>query len=144
MTKKFFLLFAILFVSVPAIAQEAESIAPTRLELAGKMHEIWPIRTRIETALDAVSESFPPDRQAEVKAALRKSIQFDQVEEASIRAMAQTFTEEELAAMIEFYGSETGRSISAKTSSYEAVLRPIMVQMMDRAMLDLRTGQTAP
>ena len=42
--------------------------------------------------------------------------------------------------MIEFYGSETGRSISAKTADYETALRPSIVQMIDKAMLDLKTG----
>ncbi len=42
--------------------------------------------------------------------------------------------------MIEFYGSDVGRSISAKTADYELALRPIMVKMMDKAMLDLKTG----
>ena len=139
--KKLFLILALALLCTPAFAQDEAAIPAKRLELAQKMHEIWPIRTRVESAIDSVAESFPEEKRAEIKAAMRKSIQFDQLEEASIKAMAETFTEEELAAMIEFYGSETGRSISAKTANYELALRPIMVQMIDKAMLELRTGQ---
>lgn len=141
--KKLSLILALVLLSAPAFAQEGAApanISAKRLELAEKMHEIWPIRTRMETAIDSVAEGFPADKRPEIKAAMRKSVQFDQLEEASIKAMAETYNEEELAAMIEFYGSETGRSISAKTSQYEFALRPIMVQMIDKAMLELRTG----
>lgn len=130
----------------PVSADEAlageQSIPEANLELAKQMHEIWPIRTRIETAIEAVAENFPQEKQAEVKAKIRKSIQYDQVEEESIKAMATTFSADELKAMIGFYGSDTGRSISAKTQDYEMAMRPVVVKMMDKAMLDLKTGLT--
>lgn len=133
------LLIALMLIAAPVAAQEV-AVTPKRLELAGEMHQIWPIRTRIETALDGIAENFPEERRAEIKASIRKGIQFDQVEEASIRAMAETFTEEELVEMIKFYGSDVGRSISAKTGDYERALRPVFTQMLDKAALDLRTG----
>lgn len=149
-------LFALsLMLSMPVMAQEEGTPVPAEgavsmpaeapipeanMALAKQMHEIWPIRTRIESAIDAVSERFPEDKQAQVKATIRKSIQYDQVEEESIKAMASTFTEDELKAMVEFYGSEAGRSISAKTQDYELAMRPVIVKMLDKAMLDLKTG----
>lgn len=136
---RLFVIFALVLLSVPAFAQDA-AVSQERLQLAQKMHEIWPVRTRIESAISHVAVNFPEEKQAEAKAAMRKSIQFDQVEEESIKAMARVFTEDELKAMIAFYGSETGRSVSAKTVDYEMALRPIMTKMMDKAMLDLRTG----
>ena len=142
--KTFPLILAILLLATPAFAQGGavapEAIPASRLELAQKMHEIWPIRTRMESAIDSIAEGFPEDKQPQIKAAMRKSIKFDQLEEASVKAMAETFTDEELEEMIKFYGSETGRSISAKTGLYEQALRPIMMQMIDKAMLDMRTG----
>ena len=119
-----------------------EQVSAEQLQLAKKMHDIWPIRSRIETAIDMVAQNAPPAKQAELKARMRRAIQFDQVEEESIRAMAATFTAQELQAMINFYGSDTGRSISAKTQDYEAVMRPVIVKMLDKAMLDLKTGMT--
>jgi len=148
------LIALILFLSGPAYAEDADgtpvpvasAVAPetavARLALAQKMHEIWPVRTRIETAIQFVASGYPPEKQTQIKAAMRKSIQFDQVEEASIKAMAETFTEDELKAMIEFYGSDAGRSTSAKMQDYELLMAPIMTQMLDKSMLDLKTGMT--
>ena len=119
-----------------------EAVSSKQLELAKKMHVIWPIRSRIETAIDMVAQKAPPAKQAEMKARMRKAIQFDQVQEESIKAMAQSFTEEELQAMIDFYGSDIGRSVSAKTQDYQALMQPVIVKMLDKAMLDLKTGMT--
>ncbi|HEU4838357.1 MAG TPA: DUF2059 domain-containing protein, partial [Micavibrio sp.] len=117
--KKLSLILALILFATPAFAQDSaplgESVPQSRLDLAQKMHEVWPIRTRMETAINSVGEAFPEEKRAEIKAALRKNIKYDQLEEASIEAMAETYTDEELEKMIEFYGSETGRSISAKT-----------------------------
>lgn len=142
--KKILLILALLVVSSPSFAADAQPLTAdekSRLELAGKMHEIWPIRSRIEAALNAIAQSLPEERQAEVKAAMRKAIKFDQLEEESTKAMAEVFSAAELQAMIDFYGSEVGKSISAKTQDYEAVLRPVLTRMIDAAMLDIRTGQ---
>lgn len=117
-----------------------ETVSAARLDLARQMQDIWPIRTRIESAIESVAQNFPPEKQAEAKATIRKSIQYDQLEEESVQALASTYTEEELRAMIDFYGSETGRAISAKTVDYEAAIRPSLIKMMDKAMLDLKTG----
>ncbi len=131
-------LLALLVMPTAVLAQDAPS--KERLALSQKMHEIWPMRTRMESALEAVAEGFPEDRRLEMLASMRKSIQFDELEEESIKAMAEIFTEEELKAMIEFYGSETGRAISIKTGDYEMAIRPVLAKMMDKAMMDLKLG----
>jgi hypothetical protein len=132
------ILLALLVMPTAVLAQDAPS--KERLALSQKMHEIWPMRTRMESALEAVAEGFPEDRRLEMLASMRKSIQFDELEEESIKAMAEIFTEEELKAMIEFYGSETGRAISIKTGDYEMAIRPVLAKMMDKAMMDLKMG----
>ncbi len=124
-----------------AQAQTSEQIrAEIRLRLSEKMHEIWPMRTRMESALEAVAEGFPAEKRAEMLATMRKSIQFDELEEESIKAKAEIFTEEELNTMIGFYGSENGRAISIKTADYEMAIQPVLSKMMDKAMMDLKLG----
>ncbi len=139
----FLVIFALVFVSFPVFAQEDAAVvepSKTTLELAQKMHDIWPIRTRMESALENVAQNFPPERRTEILAMMRKSIQYDQLEEESIKAMAEIFNEDELKAMIEFYGSDAGRSVSIKTGDYEAAIRPVLTKMMDKAMMDLKLG----
>jgi hypothetical protein len=113
-----------------------------RLELATRMHEIWPMRTRVESALDSIAQGFPEERRSEVKARLRQSIQYDLLQEESVKAMADIFTAEELQKMIDFYGSDVGKTVSAKTADYELLMRPALIRMLDKAMLDLRLGET--
>lgn len=165
---RFFSLLAVLaFLISPAMAQEnaddvlqaqeeqaekdkadqVEGIKPVdqgdyevRLKLSQQMHEIWPIRQKIEGALDVVAERLPQQERLKFKAALRKSIQFDALEEASTDAMADIFTEKELQKMIEFYGSKEGRSVSYKTKDYEKALQPMMIKMLDKALLNAKMG----
>ncbi len=141
---RYLILLSALILSMPAMAQEASVSTPDagRLALSQKMHEIWPVRPRVEDALSAIAETLPEENRLSFKAQMRKNIQFDQLEQASIKAMADIFTKEELEKMIAFYGSPEGRSVSAKTQDYEMALQPVLSQMMDKALLDTRLGQS--
>lgn len=112
-----------------------------RLELSRQMHEIWPVRPKIETVLDRIAEQIEPQNRMRFKSAMRKAIKFQALEEASIDAMADIFTTDELTAMIAFYGSKEGRSVSFKTDDYERALQPVMTKMIDKALLDTKLGQ---
>ena len=112
-----------------------------RLELSKKMHEIWPIRPKIERALDRIAAQVPPQNRLEFKSAMRKAINFQSLEQGSIEAMADIFTVAELEAMIAFYGSKEGRSVAFKTDDYERALQPLLSKMLDKAVLDTKLGQ---
>ena len=145
---------AIMLLSLPVIAEEpatetANETVETqteqtdyekRLELAREMHEIWPIRPKIEAVLENVAQQVAPQNRLKLKAALRKAIKFPALEQASIDSMVNIFTTEELKAMVDFYGSKEGRSVSFKTEDYEKSLRPILTEMMDKALLDVKLG----
>lgn len=112
-----------------------------RLELSRKMHDIWPVRPKIEAVLDRIVEQIEPQNRMRFKSAMRKAIKFNALEEASIDAMADIFSAAELNAMIAFYGSKEGRSVSFKTDDYERALQPVMTKMIDKALLDTKLGQ---
>lgn len=156
---RFFPIFALTtLLSVPAFAQDAGNAtspvndtpavveAPaadtpeTRLALATKMHEIWPVSSRVEDAIAIVAENVPDGEREAFKSRMRKAIDQKTLEQESIKAMAQVFTEAELQSMVTFYGSPEGRSVSAKTEDYMAILQPVMVKMLDSALLEMRTG----
>jgi hypothetical protein len=111
-----------------------------RLELSKEMHEIWPTRPKIEAAIDAVGEQIPQADRTKFKAAMRRVVKYNALEEKSIETMAEIFTVAELEAMLAFYGSKEGRSVSFKTGDYEAALQPLLVKMIDKALLDTRLG----
>lgn len=111
-----------------------------RLELSRKMHEVWPVRPRVESALEVLSEQIEPANRTKFKAGMRRAIKFEALEEASIDAMADIFTVEELQAMIDFYGSKEGRSVSHKTDDYERAIQPVLTRMLDKSLLDVKLG----
>jgi hypothetical protein len=113
----------------------------TRIELAREMHEIWPIRVKVENALERISERVEASQRVRFKAAMRQAIKFEALEQASEEAMADIFTAKELQAMIDFYGSKEGRSVSHKTADYERALEPLLVKMIDKAILDTKLGK---
>ncbi len=120
---------------------EEEGDYEERLSLSREMHQIWPIRPKIENALDVVVAQIEPAKRLEFKSGMRKAIEYDALEEASVDAMADIFTAKELRAMIDFYGSKEGRSVSHKTVDYEKALLPLMTKMVDKALLDLKVGK---
>lgn len=98
--KQLLILLGFLVLAAPAFAQDApeeEKAAQAqekpvldpdfeqRLNLAEKMHDIWPIRPRVEDALDMTAESLPEAERAEFKAHMRKVIKYDQLEENRLR-----------------------------------------------------------
>lgn len=139
--KHSFALFCAVFVLMMGIVpSSAQTVSENRLALAHEMHQIWPIRTRMEDALDGIVKNFPEEKRAAILAAMRKSINYDLLEQESVKAMAEIFTEDELKAMVAFYSSDAGRSVSAKTNDYEEALRPVMTKMLDKAIMDAKMG----
>lgn len=156
MIKFFSLLMVCLFLSLSPVQAQEEVVAEEvmqaseqkaetndyeeRLKLSREMHDIWPIRTKVENALENIAQQVPEQERARFKAAMRKAIEFDSLETASIESMADVFSVDELKAMIAFYGSKEGRSVSHKIGDYERSLQPVLVKMMDKALLDTKLG----
>lgn len=156
-----FLILALgLALSVPASAQDAATSSSSdtpddapavasvvtvdddtaRMALSARMHEIWPVSVRVEDAIVVVAENVPAAERDAFITRMRKTIDQKTLEDESIKAMAQVFTTAELQAMVTFYGSPEGRAVSEKTEDYMAILQPVMVKMLDSALLDMRTG----
>ncbi len=165
MTRILFALFAVCLIALPVSVSAQEAVAveskveaevksddatkdqaespddyEAKLKLSKEMHEIWPIRSRMERALDAISKRAPEARQQVFKTEMRKMIDFKALEQASVDAMVDIFTVGELEAMIAFYGSKEGRSIDYKKGDYENALEPVMQKMVDKAVLNTKLG----
>jgi len=121
-------------VSLPADYEE-------RLKHARKMHEIWPIRLKVEQAIELVSRRVAERNRSAFKAEMRKVIEFDALEKVSVDAMAEIYTADELKAMVAFYGSKEGRSITHKNADYEDALKPALTKMLDKGLLDTKLGR---
>lgn len=142
--KRAILFFAASFlIAFPAAAQDAApdmGSLDRRVELATKMHELRPAREQVDNAVEAVARRMPEDKRDAFRADMKKALDYKAVEKASIDAMAETFSEKELEAMVEYYSKPEARSISEKYSLYQARVSPQIVKMLDKAMMDAKTG----
>lgn len=139
MTKVFaFLAIVVCLMSPPAFAQDDDIGA--RLDLARKMHEFRPCKMQVDGAIGQVSAMLPEREREAFKMAMKQVLNYKAIEELSVDAMAQTYTEAELQAMVEYYAKPEARSASDKAGDYAAKVQPEIVEMIDKAMMRMRTG----
>jgi hypothetical protein len=144
-------------VTAPASAQNAaeksETAAPAankgadyeqRLELAKKMSEISPTIDQVKAAINTGSQQIPADKREQFRAQMLKSIDVKAIEQHSAKTMAEIFTKPELEGMVAYYSSPEARSAAEKMPLYNAAMSPIVVQMLDKAAMEARTGLSEP
>lgn len=112
-----------------------------RRELSARMNAIRPAREQIDAAIEQVARSgVPADEQQGFILSLQRIIDYKALEKASVEAMAETFTAAELKAMVEYYDKPEARSASEKFPDYQKKIEPLVYQMLDRAVMQMRTG----
>lgn len=123
--------------TAPAVA---DSGFAQRLELAKKMNELNPAAKQIDSAIESVAARVSDvDREA-FKSGMRNLLNYRALEQISINAMAETYTLEELKAMVDYYSKPEGKSAAAKVSQYQAKVQPEITRMLDRAIMNMKTG----
>lgn len=125
-------------VASPVFAQDSDMGA--RLDLARQMHEFRPSKTQIDDAIAQVSAMVPEQEREAFKIAMGQVLNYKAIEELSVEAMAETYTEAELKAMVEYYAKPEAQSASDKAGAYAAKVQPEIVKMIDKAMMRMRTG----
>lgn len=128
-----------------AYAQESDHAddMQTRMNLAKMMHEIKPARGQVEDAIKAVAARLQPEQQQKFIERMIRIFDFERLEKISTEAMAEVFTEAELQAMVDYYGSTQARSITEKMPVYQSVMQPQITEMLDEAIIEARTGGPA-
>ncbi len=129
-----------------AVEDESEAVNtdPTydeRLELAKKMHDLRPVRDQVENAIAQFSQTRPPAERETFKVAMMNVFNVKALEKISIDAYVDTFTVEELRAMVEYYSKPEAASASDKLGNYSAIVYPEIVRMLDKAAMRVRTGK---
>ena len=115
---------------------------PRRLNLARTMHNIRPAREQVNDAIDRVAATLATSQQQVFKDTMRRVLDYRTIENISINAMAETFSVEELEAMVAYYSTPEAQSISEKYAQYEQQVSPEIVRMIDKAMMRVKTGGT--
>lgn len=130
--------------AAPAMASGAKGPDyEERVALAKKMHEISPARQQVEDAVNGVANRLPVDNQDGFKRQVMKSIDVAALETKSIETMADTFTKAELTRMLEYFSAPEAAQIKEKMKVYQSVMSPIIIQMLDKAAMEARTGGSA-
>jgi hypothetical protein len=125
-----------------AFAQETPDPATfeQRLELAKKMHEFRPVKEQVDKAIDAYVSNMPQEQQEDFRTALTTALNYDALEKLSVDAMTETYTLEELTAMVDYYGKPEARSASDKYDVYAGKVYPEIGKMLDKAIMRVKTG----
>lgn len=138
--------------SAPAVASDAGSSGgddvprergadwDARLALAKRMHEIQPAAAQLDDAIASVAERLPVQERKGFEIAMKKILDYKALERTSIDAMAETFTLPELKAMVAYNESPEAQAISKKFAIYQGKIQPKVYEMLDRAMMQVRTG----
>lgn len=133
--------FVVFAYAVPAYANEADAAFERRLVLAKQMNDIRPVRQQVGLAVDRVAEKLSLNDRDVFKREIMISFDFEDLEELSIRTMADIFTDAELQKMVDYFSTPEARSISKKQKIYEGILQPEILKILDKAFMKIRTGK---
>lgn len=140
------LLFAMTFAFAQPVI--AEDNLEQRITLAEKMLELRPAREQVSRAIDTYIRTYmiaePPKTQEAFRIAMLSVMNIKALEKLTIDAYAETYTQEELAAMVAYYSQPEARSASDKQEQFARRLTPEIVKMLDQAAMRIKTGAAAP
>jgi hypothetical protein len=139
----FIRLIAIIILAWPAVAAAQGDDFAQRLELAEQMVEIRPAEKQIERAVDSYIKNYmvtASDEDKELfRIAMLKTMNPKALEKVAVDAYAETFTLAELEAMVEYFSKPEAQSASDKQRVLNAKIAPEIANMMDRALMRLRS-----
>lgn len=142
------LVVALMLLPAAAWAQETAADTPPdlaqRVELSRKLHEIRPATLQVEAALTQVAQRLPETERKAFIDRMMSAIDAKKLEEVSVNAMASVFTLPELQKMLDYFSTPEAHSISDKMPIYQNMLQPEIVKMLDKAMMEMRTGTASP
>lgn len=130
--------------TVPVAVTTTDPDYAQKLELSKKMNEIRPAKMQVQEAIEQVSANLPPLERDKFMKMVQNAFDYDKLEKTSIETMASLFTVPELQKMVEYFGSPEAKTVGEKLPKYQEKIQPMIIQMMDKAMIEQRTGGEAP
>ena len=94
---------------------------------AERYERVVPVGRVLDASIARVALLLPSEHRAPFAERARAEIDQDTLRAAILAALADTFTADELAAMTAFFGSDVGRSVSAKMTRYMHRVMPLVV-----------------
>ncbi len=118
-----------------------EQTLDRKIELATEMHKFRPSKIQVNSAIDQIASAYPSSTREAFKTSMRRVLNYKAIEKISIDAMAETYTQEELEAMVGYYSKPEAQSATEKYSDYAGKVRPELIKMIDKAMMRIKTGE---
>lgn len=109
-----------------------------RLKLARQYIASVPVEDEVKAAVDALSKNIREDQRVLFRSLAESSIDYARLRAAAELATAEIFTEDEIKAMIEFFGSDTGKAIRKKLPQYEARIQPVLTEVLHKFVVKLQ------
>ena len=119
-----------------------EDIDARKMQLSRDIHRVRPIRPQIDRAIERLSQAAAPADRAPLQAAMKRIMNYGAMQYFSTKAMAETFTVDELEVMLAYYTKPEAASAADKMQIYQDKIAPEIVKMMDAAVMELRTGRS--
>ncbi|MCB1531562.1 MAG: DUF2059 domain-containing protein [Alphaproteobacteria bacterium] len=140
----FFLVAICLVFAAPSFAQdESGEVLARKVDLARQIQALRPAKDQIDSAIERYTAHLPANQREVYQTSLKNVFNYDALEKASIDAYAQVYTEAELQAMLAYYSTPEAQSAVSKTDAYAALVYPEIIRMLDRAMMQVKTGGTS-
>jgi hypothetical protein len=135
-----FVLLAIFAVSTNAYAEDSTAEVNNKTLLAQNFFEIRPVAELANNAVASLAGAKPVHERALFARQMRLNMDYAQLERKMTAALLDTYTVDEIKAMVDFYGSDLGKSITAKGAAFEQAVSPILQQMLDQAFVKANYG----
>lgn len=144
---RFIALFALIVLSFgfnPALAQDDDKgNLDRRIELAKQWHQYISVRDQVDAAIEQAAQGQPEKDREAFKSAMRSALNYQALEKISVDALVDTYTEAELQAMVDYNSKPEAQSARKKEPEYAKKVYPEIVRMLDKAMMQARTGGAA-
>ena len=111
-----------------------------RLMLAKELQKVWPVKEQVENAVEAYLIEWPEEERAAQREAVEEALNIKVLEKVSVDAYAQTFTAQELQALLDYYSNPAAKTAEAKREDYFRLVYPEIIKMLDKAMMRVRLG----
>jgi len=138
---------AFALVSLPALAADpAPAIAqtPEHLALARDYISAVPVENEVKAAIADMSLKVPADQRVLFKQLGDSSIDYAKLRSSAEIAVAQVFTDDEIKSMKAFYTSPEGQSVRVKMKQYDALMAPVMRDVMQAFAIRLQQNNVLP
>lgn len=138
--KHFLFTLCVLLISFPAAAQVVGEDAAERLALSKEYHKLRPVKPQVDQAIEVVAKQLPEVDRKVFTARIKQALNYKAIETFSVEAMAEIFTVDEFKAMISYYSKPEAQSAAEKLPQYQQKMGPEIIKMLDRQLMEMRTG----